>query len=173
MLTSNEIQNEYIHLYTQLRKYIWSMDTIMVLAAVEIEVFSTFPNLDKLKHDYSSLTAMIRNECGKDPDLKKAVDAFQEVLDEYTVDAATATNVVNNLNYIEDMYAWVILAYDKANDNIRGSIRSRGPIVNDIASNYNGGGHIYASGVRIPELSDVDNLIKDLDEVCKNYKNDK
>lgn len=97
----------------------------------------------------------------------------QEVLDEYTVDAATATNVVNNLNYIEDMYAWVILAYDKANDNIRGSIRSRGPIVNDIASNYNGGGHIYASGVRIPELSEVDNLIKDLDEVCKNYKNDK
>lgn len=83
MLTSNEIQNEYIHLYTQLRKYIWSMDTIMVLAAVEIEVFSTFPNLDKLKHDYSSLTAMIRNEFGKDPDLKKAVDAFQEVLDEY------------------------------------------------------------------------------------------
>ena len=97
----------------------------------------------------------------------------QETLDEYTVDAATATNVVNNLNYIEDMYAWVILAYDKANDNIRGSIRSRGPIVNDIASNYNGGGHIYASGVRIPELSEVDSLIKDLDEVCKNYKNDK
>ena len=97
----------------------------------------------------------------------------QDVLDEYTVDAATATNVVNNLNYIEDMYAWVILAYDKANDNIRGSIRSRGPIVNDIASNYNGGGHIYASGVRIPELSKVDSLIKDLDEVCKNYKNDK
>jgi len=97
----------------------------------------------------------------------------QEVLDEYTVDAATATNVVNNLNYIEDMYAWVILAYDKANDNIRGSIRSRGPIVNDIASNYNGGGHIYASGVRIPELVEVDSLIKDLDEVCKNYKNDK
>ena len=66
-----------------------------------------------------------------------------------------------------------ILAYDKANDNIRGSIRSRGPIVNDIASNYNGGGHIYASGVRIPELVEVDSLIKDLDEVCKNYKNDK
>ena len=81
--------------------------------------------------------------------------------------------IVNNLNYIEDMYAWVILAYDKANDNIRGSIRSRGPIVNDIASNYNGGGHIYASGVRIPELREVDSLIKDLDEVCKNYKNDK
>ena len=97
----------------------------------------------------------------------------QDTLDEYTVDAATATNVVNNLNYIEDMYAWVILAYDKANDNIRGSIRSRGPIVNDIASNYNGGGHIYASGVRISELVEVDSLIKDLDEVCKNYKNDK
>ena len=94
----------------------------------------------------------------------------QDVLDEFNVDAATASNIVNNLTYIEDMYSWAIFAYDKANDNIRGSIRSRGPIINEVASNYNGGGHIYASGVRLSDFDVVEDIIKDLDAVCMEYK---
>lgn len=96
----------------------------------------------------------------------------QDILDEYGVDAATASNVVNNLHYIQNMYAWVIFAYDKGNNNIRGSIRSRGPIINEVAANYNGGGHIYASGVRVNDFDVVENIVKDLDDVCKKYKID-
>ena len=96
----------------------------------------------------------------------------QEILDEFGVDAATASNMVNNLTYIADMYSWAIFSYDKGNDNIRGSIRSRGPIINEVASNYNGGGHIYAAGVRPENFDVVDNIIKELDEVCKQYKID-
>lgn len=97
----------------------------------------------------------------------------QDILDKYNIDASTATNVVNGLTYIEEMYAWAIFAYDKANDNIRGSIRSRGPIINEVASKYNGGGHIYASGVREKDFETVDLLINDLNEVCRQYKEKK
>lgn len=96
----------------------------------------------------------------------------QDTLDEYGIDAATASNMVNNLTYIEEMYSWAIFAYDKSNDNIRGSIRSRGPIINEVASNYNGGGHIYAAGVRLKDFEESDSIINDLDLVCKNYKID-
>lgn len=92
-----------------------------------------------------------------------------EDLSKFEIDAATACNVVNNLTYIEDIYSWGIFSYDKANDNIRGSLRSRGPIINEVATHYNGGGHIYAAGVRLKEFEDVDNLIDELDEVCKLY----
>ena len=94
----------------------------------------------------------------------------QDILDEYGVDAATASNMVNNLNYIKDMYSWAIFSYDRSNNNIRGSIRSRGPIINSVAEKYNGGGHIYASGVRVSSFDEVDSIIEDLDEVCKKYK---
>lgn len=94
----------------------------------------------------------------------------QDVLDEYGVDAATASNVVNNLTYIENMYSWALFVNDKPNNNIRGSVRSRGPIINDVASNYNGGGHIYAAGVRLESFEVADKMIKDLEEVCKKYK---
>ena len=86
------------------------------------------------------------------------------------IDASTAANMANNLTYIEGMYAWAVFAYDKANNNIRGSIRSRGPIINKVAENYNGGGHIYASGVRLDNFDIVDNIINDLNSICRQYK---
>ena len=93
----------------------------------------------------------------------------QDELNELGTDAATMTNIVNYLNYTEEMISWVIFAYDKNIDKIRASIRSRGPIINDVASNYNGGGHVYASGARLNNFDEVDEMIKALDRVCEDY----
>ncbi len=93
-----------------------------------------------------------------------------DVLSEYNVDPATAGNMVNELNYIDEIIAWGLFSVDKVNNNIRGTLRSRGPIVNGVASNYGGGGHAMASGVKLENFEAVDNLINDLDLACKNYK---
>lgn len=93
----------------------------------------------------------------------------EKTLNDFEVDAATAGNMVNNFNYIEEIVAWVIFSYDKSNNTIRGSIRSRGPIINEAATHYNGGGHAFASGVRLKDENEVDGLVKELDEVCKKY----
>lgn len=94
----------------------------------------------------------------------------EDILKEYNVDAATAGNMINNFNYIEEVLVWAIFSVDVNNDIIRGSIRSRGPIVNEIASHFGGGGHIFASGVRLKTDEDKDNFIKELDEACRTYK---
>ena len=93
-----------------------------------------------------------------------------DVLEQYGVDAATAGNMINNFNYIQDMVAWGFFSNDKINNNIRGSIRSRGPIIKDVAVEFGGGGHIYASGVKLTDFDRVDEIIKELDEVCRVYK---
>lgn len=93
----------------------------------------------------------------------------EKILTDFDVDAATAGNMVNNFNYIDEIVAWVVFSYDKSNDTIRGSIRSRGPIINEVASHFNGGGHIFASGVRLKTNEEVDALVKELDEVCDKY----
>jgi len=97
----------------------------------------------------------------------------EAILNEYGMDASTASNMVSCFNYIEELYSWVVFAYDKTNDTIRGSIRSRGPVVNEIASHYNGGGHAMASGVRLKDMDEVDKLIEELDKNSKLYKEKK
>lgn len=93
----------------------------------------------------------------------------QEVLDEYNVDASTAGNMVNNFNYIEEFISWGVFSYDKVNDYIKCSIRSRGPIINEVAKQFGGGGHIYASGVKLKNFEEVDEMVKELDKVCLTY----
>ena len=95
----------------------------------------------------------------------------QDILDQFGVDAATAGNMVNNFNFIEDFIAWGMFSIDKSNgDTIRGSIRSRGPVINEVAANFGGGGHAMASGVRLKDFEQVDLIIDALDKACLEYK---
>lgn len=93
-----------------------------------------------------------------------------EDIKKYGVDAATAGNMVSEFNYIDGVYSWAVFTEDVALEKIRGSIRSRGPIINEIASHFGGGGHIFASGVRLKDFNEVDKIVLELDEVCRKYK---
>jgi phosphoesterase RecJ-like protein len=96
-----------------------------------------------------------------------------DIIKEYKVDAASAGNMVNNFSYISELLVWVTFSEDKKQNQIRVSIRSRGPIINDVAGVYNGGGHKYASGIRIKSFDQVDEIIERLDEKAKEYKENK
>ena len=93
-----------------------------------------------------------------------------EIISKYNVDSATPSNMINDFNYINGIYVWVFITFQESTKLYKVNIRSRGPIINDIASKYNGGGHKFASGVRTQSLDDINNLIRDLDNACKEYK---
>lgn len=92
-----------------------------------------------------------------------------EIQKEFNVDAATPSNMIGSLSYINDFIVWVTFSEDKKQNLVRVSIRSRGPVINTVAMQYNGGGHKLASGVRLPDFTLSDALIDDLDKLCKEY----
>ena len=92
-----------------------------------------------------------------------------EILKKYEVDSAAAGNMINDLKYVNEILVWVFFSEDTKMNVIKANIRSRGPIINETASKYGGGGHKYASGARLTSWTDADNLIKDLDEVASTY----
>jgi phosphoesterase RecJ-like protein len=92
-----------------------------------------------------------------------------EMIKEFKADPATAGNMVNNFNYIEGVLVWLMISEDVKQNLIRLNIRSRGPVINTIAEQYNGGGHKYASGARVPSYEVAYEIIDKLDQVCKEY----
>lgn len=98
------------------------------------------------------------------------VKISSEIMKEYGVDVASPSNMINDFNYIKDVLVWTFITYDEKNKIYKVNIRSRGPIINEIAAKYHGGGHKFASGVRTTKEEDIDNLIKDLDNACKEYQ---
>ena len=108
--------------------------------------------------------------------MKVSIDGFayikltDEILKKFGVDAASSGNIVNSLNNIKEILVWVIFTEDKKNDVIRVNARSRGPVISKVLEKYGGGGHALASGARLKEEKEIKNVIKDLEETCKNYK---
>lgn len=92
------------------------------------------------------------------------------IINEYGVDNATASNMINDFNFIKEVFVWIFITYDEKTNIYKVNLRSRGPIINEIAANYGGGGHKFASGVRTNNEKDIENLIKDLDQACLEYQ---
>ena len=97
------------------------------------------------------------------------IEITDDILKEYNVDVASAGNIISELKCINEIMVWIFLTEDKKNNIIRANIRSRGPIINEIASKYGGGGHKFASGVRLDNWTDASLLVQDLDEITKGY----
>ena len=95
-----------------------------------------------------------------------------EIINEYEVDSASAGNLINNFNFIEEVYVWATITEDVKNDIIRISIRSRGPEINTVAEKFNGGGHKFASGAKVQSFEDAMKLMKALDEKTKEYQDE-
>ena len=96
-----------------------------------------------------------------------------EVFKDYNVDVATASNIINNYNFIKEILVWFFVTYEEKTEKYKVSLRSRGPIINEIASHYNGGGHKYASGARLDNLEEMNDLAEELDKACKEYLENK
>lgn len=92
-----------------------------------------------------------------------------QIINEFGVDSAAAGNMVNNFNFINGVIVWATLTEDVKNNQIRVSIRSRGPIVNKVAESFKGGGHKYASGAKPETFEEAMKLMEVLDQLCMEY----
>ena len=97
------------------------------------------------------------------------IQITDEVIKQFEVDSASAGNMVNNFNFINEMLVWATLTEDIKNDQIRVSIRSRGPEINQLAEKFNGGGHKFASGVKLKNFDEAMLLMKELDKLLEEY----
>ena len=98
------------------------------------------------------------------------IELENDIINSLKADSSAASNMINDFNNIEEVTVWTFVSKDDKTGQYRVNIRSRGPIVNEIAAKHGGGGHKYASGVRTFERETVDSLLQELSLACKKYK---
>lgn len=79
-----------------------------------------------------------------------------------------ASNAVGYLSGIKGVLCW--MAFIETKENIRVRLRSRFMAINDLAEEYNGGGHACASGATVYSRDEMNALIADADKRVKEYK---
>ncbi|GAB4074991.1 bifunctional oligoribonuclease/PAP phosphatase NrnA [Barrientosiimonas marina] len=96
-----------------------------------------------------------------------SIKLTKNTLQEYDVSPMETGQLVGVLGDIAGIKAWVL--FIEEDDEIRVRLRSKGPVINDIAAKYNGGGHPMASGASVKTWSETEQVLKDLDDVCMSY----
>lgn len=97
------------------------------------------------------------------------VRVSNEVISKYQLDTVSTGGLINEFNNTDELLVWLVAMEDVKNSCIKISIRSKGPIINEVAERYNGGGHKMASGAKIPSFEELGLLVRDLDHLCKKY----
>lgn len=88
----------------------------------------------------------------------------KEILHQFEVEPSETSKLVGTLGDIEHMKAWAFFIEE---DNIiRVRIRSKGPVINELAAQYRGGGHPLASGATVISWEEADQFIQDLEAIC-------
>ncbi|MGN1385475.1 MAG: bifunctional oligoribonuclease/PAP phosphatase NrnA [Bacillus sp. (in: firmicutes)] len=89
----------------------------------------------------------------------------KEILEKYAAKASDASLLVSTLGSVKGIKAWVFFIEEE--EVIRVRLRSKGPVINGLAKQFNGGGHPLASGASVHSWEEADRVMQALDELCK------
>lgn len=96
------------------------------------------------------------------------ISLTKDVLKEYGMTASETSALVGVLGDIEGILSWVFFVEEE--ESIRVRLRSKGPVINKIAEQHNGGGHPMAAGATASDWKETEQIEKELKQVCIDYK---
>lgn len=81
IITSQDLQNDYIKFYIYMMGYLWDLKVVTNLANLEMAIFKRFPNKEEMQKYIETLEPCIRDTFGVEEDLDSAeFEAAFEVL---------------------------------------------------------------------------------------------
>ena len=93
----------------------------------------------------------------------------QEILDKYGIDDSETASIVSLPGVIDEVLAWGIFV-QQPSGHYRVRLRSKGPVINELAKRHHGGGHPLASGANAKDLAEVEEIYKEIQDICQSYK---
>ncbi|SDN05274.1 DHH family phosphoesterase [Sediminibacillus halophilus] len=91
----------------------------------------------------------------------------QKTLEQFGVTSLETSQLVGILGDMEGIKAWAFFVEEE--EIIRVRLRSKGPVVNEVAAKYNGGGHPMAAGATVANWEETENVIIDMEKVCAGF----
>ena len=91
-----------------------------------------------------------------------------ELLDKFGLTEAGTSAVVSLPGRIKDVSAWAIFV-EQADGHYRIRLRSKGPAINGLAKQHDGGGHELASGAKAKDQEEIKQVISELDQLTTDY----
>ena len=93
----------------------------------------------------------------------------QEILNQFGLEDGDTHQVVSLPGSIAGVLNWGIFVQQK-DGSFRCRLRSKGPIINEIAKEHNGGGHPLASGADAQDLAEIEKILGKFEQAAIDFK---
>ncbi|PSL44085.1 phosphoesterase RecJ-like protein [Salsuginibacillus halophilus] len=90
----------------------------------------------------------------------------QEQMQSWGITLNESSAVVNAVADIEGIQAWAFFV-ENEDGTYRVRLRSKGPVINDLAAEHNGGGHPMASGAKAASKAETEEIFQKLKMKCE------
>lgn len=134
------------------------------LLKFEVDTDSLYNDLYKTEKHIARLNGHVLQNFETSENGAGWIKITKETIASFGVTASEASQLVNSFSNVAGLKAWVFFIEEA--DQIRVRLRSKGPVVNTIAANYNGGGHPRAAGATVYTWEEADRVLADLEEAC-------
>lgn len=92
----------------------------------------------------------------------------QEVLEQFDAEDDDTAQVVPLPGTIEGVICWGVFV-QQTHGGYRCRLRSKGPVINEVAKRHGGGGHPLASGANAKDMDEIKEIIKEFDEAIMEW----
>lgn len=93
----------------------------------------------------------------------------EELLEQFDLGDAGTAAIVPLIGKIDMVVCWTVFLQQK-DGSFRLRIRSKGPVINKLAREYDGGGHPLASGAMLTSEAGIPTYLKKLDQIAASYQ---
>lgn len=158
--------NRFLHDYTSSKTFSLVSN---LLSKIDVDFTSCYKNLYSRPINEIRFQGYIYQNICITENKVAYIKITDDILREFGVDSASSGNMINDLNYVNEVLVWAFFSEDVKNGIIKANIRSRGPVINEVVSLYGGGGHKFASGARLKSFDEASDLIDALDRETALY----
>lgn len=127
-----------------------------------------YDNLYQTKENIARLQGYILEHYHLKASGMSTITLTKDILEKYQMTSVETSQLVNTLANIAGIKAWVMFVEE--DEAIRVRLRSKGPVVIQLAMKYNGGGHPMASGAEVYSWDATEAVINELDNLCRAYE---
>ena len=145
-----------------------TFNVVAKLTATGININEIARNISDVTFAQAKLQAEVLEYMKVDPSGAAYAILTRDALEKLGVDSDQASCTVSTPGRIKDIIAWNVFV-EKPNGTFRVHYRSKGPIINELAAQHDGGGHALASGANAKDMDEVKQIFAELVQVTKEY----
>lgn len=121
--------------------------------------------LDSISEPLARLSAYVLENMVVTKHKAAYVILTREIMAKYNLSDGGTAPVVPLLGKLEEVVCWTVLV-EQENHSYRLRIRSKGPVINELAKEYHGGGHPLASGAMLKDANAIETYVEKLDQIA-------